>query len=144
VGDAPHPGCGARWETEGRYEAAVNHAFKDFPVWGLCPYDTPTAPDYVVEDVTRTHRHIAGADGSHRTNVAYQDPATFIRERLLGTQALPSGPPDIRLQNPTPRAARHALKELVGRSVLTAEKVDSLELAVAELVDNALRTGRLP
>ncbi|MGH3802699.1 MAG: MEDS domain-containing protein, partial [Pseudonocardiaceae bacterium] len=36
VGDVPHPGVGRQWEKWARYEAVINHAFDDFPLWGLC------------------------------------------------------------------------------------------------------------
>src|SRR3954454_266299 len=40
TGDVPHPGLGVPWDWWARYESAVNVAFDDFPLWGLCPYDT--------------------------------------------------------------------------------------------------------
>ena len=42
--EVPHPGVGAPWDGWARYEAAVNHAYAEFPLWGLCAYDTRITP----------------------------------------------------------------------------------------------------
>ncbi|MFD0592561.1 MEDS domain-containing protein [Catellatospora coxensis] len=79
AGDVPHPGVGVPWEWWARYEAAVNHAYDDFPMWGLCPYDTRTTPDEVLDFVRRTHPHIATPLG-HTANLAFQDPLALLAE----------------------------------------------------------------
>jgi hypothetical protein len=33
--EVPHPGVGAPWDGWARYEAAINHAYAQFPLWGL-------------------------------------------------------------------------------------------------------------
>lgn len=70
AGDVPHPGTGASWDWWARYEATVNHAYDDFPVWGICPYDTRTAPEHVLADVRRTHPHV-GHGRDHATNPGF-------------------------------------------------------------------------
>jgi anti-sigma regulatory factor (Ser/Thr protein kinase) len=144
VGEVPHSDRDTRWESWGRYEAVINHAFKAFPVWGLCPYDTRTAPSNVLEDVARTHQHVASIDGGHRVNPLYQDPAKFLRERPQGADATPTDPPDLRLDNPTPRAARAALERLLSPCLLSDPDVHNVQLAVAELVTNATIHGAPP
>jgi hypothetical protein len=52
--EVPHPGGGAPWEGWARYEAAVNRAYAEFPLWGLCAYDTRITPGRVLDDVART------------------------------------------------------------------------------------------
>ena len=42
--EVPHPGVGAPWDGWARYEAAINHAYAQFPLWGLCAYDTRITP----------------------------------------------------------------------------------------------------
>jgi hypothetical protein len=33
AGDVPHPGVGVPWDWWSRYEAVVNHAYAEFPLW---------------------------------------------------------------------------------------------------------------
>ena len=108
--EVPHPGLGAPWDGWARYEAAVNQAYAEFPLWGLCAYDTRITPDPVLDDVARTHPHLATADG-RRGNPRYQDPAEFLTQRPP-SQADPvetASPPVIDLIDPTPAAARDAV-----------------------------------
>ena len=108
--EVPHPGVGAPWDGWARYEAAVNHAYAEFPLWGLCAYDTRITPGPVLDDVARTHPHLATADGRW-INPRYQDPAEFLTRRPP-SQADPvetASPPVIDLTDPTPAAARDAV-----------------------------------
>lgn len=143
VGDVPHPGVGADWHGWCRYEAAVNHAFREFPLWGLCPYDTRTTPEPVLADVARTHPHLATADGGHHHNHDFVDPASFLKER-------PSPPADpleltaplVELIDPWPHDARKAIDAI--ESELATTVVDDLVTAVSEVVTNARTYGIAP
>jgi anti-sigma regulatory factor (Ser/Thr protein kinase) len=109
--EVPHPGVGAPWDGWARYEAAINHAYAEFPLWGLCAYDARITPDPVLDDVARTHPHLAAAEG-YRGNARYQDPAEFLARRPP-SQADPmetAFPPTIELTDPTPAAARDAAR----------------------------------
>ena len=55
VGELPATSFGATWDWWARYEAAVNHAYSEFPVWCLCAYDRRATPPAVLRDVARTH-----------------------------------------------------------------------------------------
>src|SRR4051794_6100984 len=108
--EVPHPGVGAPWDGWARYEAAINHAYAEFPLWGLCAYDTRITPGPVLDDVARTHPYIATADG-HRRNPRYQDPTEFLTQRPP-SQADPveiASQPVVDLADPTPAAARDAV-----------------------------------
>ena len=167
--EVPHPGLGAPWDGWARYEAAVNQAYAEFPLWGLCAYDTRITPDPVLDDVARTHPHLATADG-HRGNPRYQNPAEFLTQRTP-SQADPvetASPPVIDLIDPTPAAARDAVHTasmirpntvrpnptgleaipLDPRQPATPQldptDIEHLVFAVSEAVTNALIHGRLP
>lgn len=145
VGDVPHPGVGAPWDWWARYEATVNHAYDDFPIWGLCPYDTRTTPDSALADVTRTHPWIASAAGGHRANDAYEEPTAFLSGLEPGpSEPLELMPPSAELLNPSPSAARQAVLHASGGSRVPADKVDDLTIAVSEAVANAFRHGVPP
>jgi hypothetical protein len=81
VSEVPHPGMGAPWDGWARYEAAVNQAYAEFPLWGLCAYDTRITP-----------RRGPRRRRSH-------PPSPRHRRRPLGQPAL-SGPG--RVPHPTP------------------------------------------
>jgi anti-sigma regulatory factor (Ser/Thr protein kinase) len=108
--EVPHPGVGAPWDGWARYEAAINHAYAEFALWGLCAYDTRITPGPVRDGVARTHPYLATADG-HRGNPRYNDPAAFLTRRRP-SQADPvetTSPPLVDLTDPTPAAARDAV-----------------------------------
>jgi hypothetical protein len=100
--EVPHPGVGAPWDGWARYEAAINHAYAEFPVWGLCAYDTRITPGPVLDDVARTHPHLGTGDGP-RVNPRYQDPAEFLTQRppSRGDPVETASPPVIDLMDPT-------------------------------------------
>ena len=145
VGDVPHPGTGASWEPWARYEATANLAYDDFPVWGLCPYDTRTTPAHVLDEVARTHPHVATHGPGHAANPSFEDPAAFLATR-------PPAPPDpievaapaAVLVGPTPKAARAAVADVAAGTGLDAERVNGLVLALSEVVTNAVVHGAAP
>jgi anti-sigma regulatory factor (Ser/Thr protein kinase) len=145
VGDVPHIGTGADWLAWVEYEAAINVAFDDFPLWGLCPYDTRVAPPEVMGDVACTHPNIATDDGEHHENRGFVEPRSFLDERLAKA-SLPTdhlGEPHVHLADVTPREARHELLALAqGR--LRDEELDALALVTSELVTNAHQYGEAP
>jgi anti-sigma regulatory factor (Ser/Thr protein kinase) len=143
VGDVPHPGVGVPWEAWLRYEAAVNHAYADFPLWGLCPYDTRITPDHVLEGVERTHTHVATATGHHE-NPRYMDPRGLLDLYAAAPDPIESPTPRIQAVDPTPASARRLVEALARESALDADVVGSLVLAVSEIVTNSIRHGRGP
>ena len=104
TGELPHPGNGGRFDGWDRYEAAVNTVWQDFPVWGLCLYDTATSPAAVLDVAERTHPRIVSPSGTRRANGRFQQVADF--------EALPPVPDP--LEQTTP------MIELAGRSAAEA------------------------
>jgi anti-sigma regulatory factor (Ser/Thr protein kinase) len=142
AGDVPHPGNGGRFEGWDRYECAVNTVWQDFPVWGLCLYDTTTAPAEVLDAVERTHPRIVSPSGGRRPSVRYQGAVAF--------QSLP-GPPDpleqstpvIELTGCSAAGARHALTQ-AGRGRVSDPVLHDLLLGTSEAVTNAMFYGEPP
>ncbi|BBH69891.1 hypothetical protein ACTI_65760 [Actinoplanes sp. OR16] len=140
--EVPHPGTGAPWDWWARYEAVVNHAYRDLPVWAICPYDTRTAPDRVLAEVRRTHPHICQG-GAHAVNPGFQDPSEFLTARSdTWADAAESAAAAVELVNPTSSQARAAVTGHA--SSLTTEERNGLLVAVSEAVSNALMYGRPP
>jgi anti-sigma regulatory factor (Ser/Thr protein kinase) len=145
LGETPHPGLGQPWEWWARYEATANHAFTEFPVWGLCPYDLRRTSDAVLEDVTRSHPYLTGAAGAHRGNPRYRDPAQFLTGRAPAVlDPLLAHPARVELIDPTPAVARAAVRDTAAATALPQVRVEDMVLAVNEAVTNATCHGRRP
>ncbi len=135
IGDIPHPGVGARWDWWARYEAAVNQAYAEFPLWGLCPYDTRTTPDYVLADVARTHPHIATAS-DRLTSPDFGSSLSAPRPDVLE-----EGHPLVELVDPTPAAVRSAVSAAIRDVHLDEECVHDAVYAASEIITNGLTHG---
>ena len=142
AGDVPHPGNGGRFEGWDRYEWAVNTVWQDFPVWGLCLYDTSTAPQRVLDIVERTHPRLVSPSGQRRASEHYQGAQVF--------EGLPPPPDPLEASSPiatlTDRPAadtRHALAR-IGRSRVNNTTLTDLIIGASEAVSNALRHGQPP
>ena len=145
VGDMPHPGVGVPWDWWCRYEATVNYALADVPLWGLCPYDTRIAPDYVLADAAACHPFMAMTDGTHVLNDRYEPPDSFLARRPAAPpDPFEARPPAVALIGPTAAVARHAVADLAQRSCLEPVSIENLVVGVSESVANANAHGRPP
>jgi anti-sigma regulatory factor (Ser/Thr protein kinase) len=123
-----------------RYESALNVAFVDAPAWIVCPYDTTTLPDAILEHARHTHPtlHAHGERVAHDEYVETQafwsalDSASpfapAARARLLPITADLAG-------------LRAALAVEARRFGVPRQRVHDLLLAVHELAINALTHG---
>ncbi|WP_305788095.1 anti-sigma factor RsbA family regulatory protein [Symbioplanes lichenis] len=143
AGELPRPALGRTWDWWARYEAAINHAFDDFPLWTLCAYDTRHTSAAVLADVARTHPRFILPGDRHEISAAYTEPRTFLMEnRPLWPDPVQQRAPLAELTDPTPAQARQAVR--AAAAGLTAEACDDLVVAVSETVTNALRYGHPP
>ena len=144
ITEVPHPGVGAAWDWWGRYESAANDIFADLPVWAVCSYDRRTTPADVVDEVLRSHPHLAGPSGTHLENDRYESPLDFMSNRLCTYEdPLEIGPATVDLHNPTISQARRVAAELA-EPVLGQLAAEDLALAVSEVTANALSYGKPP
>ena len=141
TGELPHPGNGGRFDGWDRYEAAVNTVWQDFPVWGLCLYDTAIMPPVMLDVAERTHPRIvspqapaARTAASRRSRISKLSP----RPRSTGTD---------HAHDRTGRQVRSrgsgALIQIGGGRVADTI-LDDLLLGVTVAVSNALVHGRPP
>ncbi|WP_103350760.1 sensor histidine kinase [Amycolatopsis sp. CA-128772] len=143
-GELPQAAIDTSWDWWARYEAAVNHAYDEFPLRSICAYDIRTTPRHVLDDVARTHPFVATPDGGHHTNTGYIDPLSFLTvQRPLTPLPIELTEPWVELADPRPSVARRAVVA-AGPATLPEGELDDLVLAVSEIVDNALRHGRPP
>ncbi|MBW3591974.1 MAG: sensor histidine kinase, partial [Actinobacteria bacterium] len=133
------------WGPWARYEAAVNDIFADFPVWGLCLYDTRKVSDEVLDEVERTHAYIQrpGEESVHSSK--FEPASTFLGHREPPRpDPIESTTPHTELVNPTAAQARHAVVEAGAGSKLAADTIADLILGVSEVVANAHLHGAAP
>ena len=141
VGDVPHPGTGAPWDWWARYEAAVNLAYAEFPVWGLCPYDTRTTPAEVLADVVRTHPNIATAPGEHEVNPGYREGPATPRQV---PDVLEQSAPLVEMVVPSAGAVREAVGTAIETISLSEDDAHDVVYAASEIVTNGLTHGVAP
>ncbi|MER7004209.1 anti-sigma factor RsbA family regulatory protein [Dactylosporangium sp. NPDC000555] len=145
AGDVPHPGLGAPWDWWGRYEAAVNRVWDDFPVWGLCPYDTRTTPGDVLDEVRRTHPRIATTAGQHHANPDFVPPEDFMRDRAWSWRdPVEDTEPLAYLTDPAPATVRATVVATAPAAGVPANDVRGMTLAATEAVTNAIVHGVPP
>ncbi|WP_238012342.1 anti-sigma factor RsbA family regulatory protein [Dactylosporangium sp. AC04546] len=145
LGELPEAVFGRTWDWWARYEATVNHAYDEFPLWSLCAYDARLAPRAVIDDVERTHPRLATTDGRHLDSGLFVDPVGYLRTpREDEDDPLQRRHPDIAHENPSPAAARQAVRAVAGGQGFREEQLEGLVIAVSEVVTNALRHGRPP
>jgi anti-sigma regulatory factor (Ser/Thr protein kinase) len=144
IGELPAPAFGATWDWWARYESAINHAYDDFPLWGMCVYDRRTTPAGKLREVARTHPRIARPDGTHPDSEAYVDPVTYLSERRpVPPDPVQSAPPYADLVAPTPALARDVVRA-ANRGIVGEDDLADLVVAVSEAVTNAMVHGRPP
>ncbi len=145
TGDVPHPGVGVPWEWWARYEAAANKVYDEFPMYGLCPYDTRTAPAAVLEDVRRTHPHVVTPTGQRQRSAIYHDPHQFLATAITSpVDPIEASAPACELSDPPPALARAAIGDLQRVAALGDDDLNGILLSVSEVVTNALIHGRPP
>jgi anti-sigma regulatory factor (Ser/Thr protein kinase) len=142
AGDVPHAGNGGRFDGWDRYECAVNTVWQDFPVWGLCLYDTETAPAAVLDAAERTHPRIVSPSGGRRPSARYQDASAF-HSLAAAPDPLERSAPAIELPVSSAAAVRRALAE-AGSGYIPDALLGDLLIGVSEAVNNALLYGRPP
>ncbi len=143
-GEVPKAAISTAWDWWVRYEAAVNHAYDEFPLRSMCAYDTRTTPSHILDDVARTHPFVATPDGGHHSSGHYIDPPAFLATpRPVTPYPIQHTPPLVELTDPTPSAARRAVHE-ANKTTLPTSEINDLKLAVSEIVANALCHGRPP
>ncbi|NJP31083.1 anti-sigma factor RsbA family regulatory protein [Micromonospora thermarum] len=144
IGEVPEVALGATWDWWARYESAINHAYDDFPLWSMCPYDTRIVPPAVLADVARTHPRFATPDGGHVPSPTWTPPEAFLREhRPAPPDPIQAAPPVVDLRDPSAADARAAVYG-ADQGRLPVDDLEDLVVAVSEIVTNALRHGRAP
>ena len=121
------------WEEWTAYEAIANRAFARYPAWIVCPYDTRSLPEKVIEDAWRTHRHVV--TDATATSEHFEEPEQIVRALRPAHQSLP----ELRqfAPGPDPGAFRERLAAEVAVANVSQTRALNLLMAANEVVTNA-------
>ena len=145
LGAMPPSGESGLWGGWVRYETALNQLYADLPASMLCPYDRRRTPPHVLADVARTHTVITDHNGDHDPNPSYTEPLRMLASLAdRDIDPLEAEPPAIELIDQQPGANRRAVAALATTVGLDELAIESLVLAVGEIITNAILYGRPP
>jgi anti-sigma regulatory factor (Ser/Thr protein kinase) len=148
VGELPPPSTEVPWQEWARYEAVINHAYDEFPVWGICPYDVRAVGEDLLAAAMCTHPDVRTSHEAQHVNDHFCDPEEYLLDRAprpaVRPDPLERTPAAIELVEPTPAVARRAATDLARRARLHEDAVMGLVVSVSEAVTNALVHGRTP
>ncbi|HET7475238.1 MAG TPA: sensor histidine kinase [Dermatophilaceae bacterium] len=119
------------------HEALLNHAVAaDTPLWLLCPYDTGSLDQAVLDEVYRSHP---------ASDMSRLEPAHLDRAGELFAAQLPPGPHTVLVRHVVTVTALSAMRAAVETAAsgegLPAERVYGLVLAAHEVATNSLTHG---
>jgi len=121
-----------------RHESLLNLAFAGAPAWRLlCPYDTTTLPDAVIDDALRSHPFVVRGTERARSD-RYEDPPPRF------DAPLPDPPADaVELAFDRDRLAdgRHLVYCRAADAGLSPSRTNDLVLAAHEILTNSVRHG---
>jgi anti-sigma regulatory factor (Ser/Thr protein kinase) len=126
-----------------RLESAANLVFAGRSVDLLCPYDARTLPSRLLDIARRAHDGLRRR-GSVVPNAAFRDPM----EELADLAAVTQPPPDATTLDCSEQSdvslVRRTVRAQGSRDGLDPDVVGDLELAVSEILTNALLHGTPP
>lgn len=137
AGNVPHPGYGRPYAGWDRYEAAIDDALGDLPVWAPCLYDTRLAPAEVIDAAKRLHHDVLNADGTHSSNHTFETARSLADFFSHPLDPLEQTAPVIELVDPTPAQVRATVRQ-VSADFLSVSQGQDLVIATSEVVTNAL------
>ena len=132
------------WLEWMRYEAVINAALADWPLWGLCVFDTRTLPEPVLESALRTHSSVATPAG-RSPNPDFVQPADYLRQLPVPVEPLEAAPPRLWARDVADFIGlRHAVAAELATVHASRDLIEDYLLAVDEMTSNALRHGKPP
>ncbi len=133
---------GDDWLGWRRYEAAANVALAPYRAWGKCAHDVTSLDDAVLDELRASHPYIQTGAGSG-PNPDFDEDGAHTRGFLdVRRHPVEGRKPTEWMVDPTPRAARRAMRDLAVRSGLPPAARECLVLATSEAVTNAWIHGR--
>jgi anti-sigma regulatory factor (Ser/Thr protein kinase) len=127
-----------------RYESVINKALADWPLWGLCVFDTQTLPEPVLESALRTHTALVTPDARF-PNDDFVPPADYLRQLPVPVEPLESTAPRLWARDVEDFIGlRHAVAAELATVPAPRDTIEDYLLAVDEMTSNAVRHGKPP
>jgi AcrR family transcriptional regulator len=144
VGELPFGPTKQEDEDWIRYEAVINEAWVDYPVWVICGYDTRALPEHLIADALHTHPFVSNGDEPTPT-VGYMETDALVAPPLrLQTRRPAGGAPLARVtitREPELADLRRVIAGAARAGGLPALIVDDVTVGVGELARDGLRRG---
>jgi anti-sigma regulatory factor (Ser/Thr protein kinase) len=132
------------WVEWQRYESVINDALAEWPLWGLCVFDTQRLPEPLLETARRTHATVVTV-GDRAPNPEFTDPADYLRSLPIPREPLEDTPPRISVPDVSDFVGlRHAVARELATAPAPRDSVEDFLLAVDEMTSNAMRHGGPP
>lgn len=132
------------WLEWQRYESVINVALAQWPLWGLCVFDTQRLPEPVVESALLTHSSVV-TPAVRAPNPRYVAPADYLTALPFPDEPLEATAPRISVPDVEDFIAlRHAVAAELAGVDAPRDTVEDYLLAVDEMTSNALRHGGPP
>jgi anti-sigma regulatory factor (Ser/Thr protein kinase) len=135
-------GAGGRPASWTRYESVLNRVFADTPAWIVCPYDTRSLPDTILDSARHTHPTLITGAG-RRASPGYVTPEQYL---TAVPEPLPplTGQPTVTLKiGESVAAVRHAVRAAATAGTwLARDRLTDLLAALSEVVTNSLLHGK--
>ena len=146
VGEVDFGATERDWLEWQRYESVINEALADWPLWGLCVFDTRGCPRRCWSPPSRTHPTLVRPDGRRPRTRRFVDPAAYLRGAARPDEPLEATPPAARARRTSPTSPACGTRSPPSwpAPAPTRTCVEDFLLAVDEMVSNAVRHGRPP
>jgi anti-sigma regulatory factor (Ser/Thr protein kinase) len=145
VGEVDFGATERDWLEWQRYESVINEALADWPLWGMCVFDTQRLPPPLLDSAVATHPALVRSDGAASVNPSFVDPATYLRNLPVADEPLEATAPRLTAPDVSDfTGLRHALAAELADTGGDPDLLEDFRLAVDEMVSNAVRHGRPP
>jgi anti-sigma regulatory factor (Ser/Thr protein kinase) len=144
VGEVDFGATERDWLEWFRYESVINKALADWPLWGLCVFDTQALPGPVLDSALRTHPAVV-TPGGRSPNADFVPPADYLRQLPVPPEPLEATPPRLWAHDVEDFIRlRHSVAAELTTVDAPRDVVEDFLLAVDEMTSNALRHGKPP
>ena len=132
------------WLEWQRYESVINKALANWPLWGLCVFDTQRLPETVLQSARQTHSSLVTPE-RRVPNPDFVAPADYLRSLPIPVEPLENTPPRLWARDVADFVGlRHAVAAELTTIDAPRDAVEDYLLAVDEMTSNAVRHGKPP
>lgn len=132
------------WLEWQRYEAGINDALADWPLWELCLFDARRLPGQVLDSALRTHPNLVTPEGRGPTRSS-ATPMRYVRSLRIPPEPLVPTPPLLAAPDVADFIGlRHAVAARLAGVDAPREVLEDSLLAMDDMTSDAARHGQPP